>query len=138
MPNDQPGKIIIITPPSQLHNQNISFCLINIDEKSKNEFAEQLNKHILNEDINVYVWDEAQAKDDHIWLLNACRSSTYIIIDMETITNQLAILSGYILTLPNTYYFNKGNSAVELLNRNKASSMEQIFNKINIGERNEQ
>lgn len=133
MPNDSLGKIIIITPPSQLHNQNISFCLINTDDTIKDQFADQLNKNIPNRDINVYVWDDAQANGDYIWLLNACRAATYIIVDMKSIAGQLAVLSGYILILPNTYYFDQDNSASSLLNTNKLSSVEQLFNKINSG-----
>ena len=48
------GQITLVTPPDFFQNQNKSFCLINFSKRDKDSFADQLNKHMSDEDITVY------------------------------------------------------------------------------------
>ena len=52
------GQITLVTPPSFFQNQNKSFCLVNLSKKDKDNFADQLNKHMPKEDVTIYLWDD--------------------------------------------------------------------------------
>lgn len=153
------GKITLITPPDFLENQNNSFCLINFSKRDKDSFADQLNKHLPNENVTVYLWDDNnfsvadtmektdpmydsyvkkwqhnQINKDYTWLLNACRVANTVILNMEYISKSLLIWSGYILTLSKTHFIN-GNEAeakaLNALNRNRTPSVMHLFQKLN-------
>ena len=118
------GLITMVTPPSFFQNQNRSFCLINLSKKDKDNFATEINKYFPKDDLTIYLWDDNnfsaldpfQADDpeyekylenwkpnqkgrDYTWLLNACRASTTVILNMDYSSNQMKVWSGYILTM---------------------------------------
>ena len=153
------GTITLVTPPSFFQNQNRSFCLINLSKKDKDNFADQVNKYLPKEDITLYLWDDNNfsALDpfgndddpeyeqylenwspnkkgrDYTWLLNACRASTTIILNMDYSSKQLMVWSGYILTLAKTWFLNSNtddSAAYGVLNRNKIAGMHELFPKI--------
>jgi hypothetical protein len=153
------GQITLVTPPSFFQNQNKSFCLVNLSKKDKDNFADQLNKHMPKEDVTIYLWDDnnfssldpfgndedaayekylegwkPNAKGrDYTWLLNACRTATVVIINMDYSSNPLKVWSGYILTLAKTYFINSNEDdaqAFGVLNRNRIPSIAQVFEKI--------
>ena len=153
------GTITLVTPPSWFQNQDRSFCLINLSKRDKDVFAEALNKNMPKENINLYIWDDnnfsnldpfgnesdaeyekylenwkpnAKARD-YSWLLNACRASSHIIMNMDYGSNQLKVWSGYILTLSKTWFINSNfddSQAFAVLNRNKIQGIPEIFPKI--------
>jgi len=153
------GSITLVTPPSFFSNQNTSFCLVNLSKRDKDRFADQVNKHMPDKNLTVYLWDDnnfsnidplgidddpeyekyletwkpnAKGKD-YTWLLNACRSATYVLMNMDYSSNQLKVWSGYILTLSKTYFINSNNDdaqAFGVLNRNKIESVNNLFEKI--------
>ena len=156
---DNLGQITLITPPSFFQNQNRSFCLINLSKKDKDGFADELNKHLPNEDVSIYLWDDnnfssldpfgddsdaeyekyletwkPNAKGrDYTWLLNACRASTYVVMNMDYSSTPLKVWSGYILTLAKTYFINSSQDdakSFSVLNRNRIASIRDIFLKI--------
>ena len=126
------GTVTLITPPSWFQNQDVSFCLINLSKRDKDSFADQLNKHMAKKNVNLYIWDDNnfsgldpfgnesdaeyekylenwkpnQKGRDYSWLLNACRASTYIIMNMDYSSRPLMVWSGYILTLSKTFFIN--------------------------------
>ena len=153
------GTITLVTPPSWFQNQDRSFCLINLSKRDKDVFAEALNKHMPKENINLYIWDDNNFSNldpfgnesdaeyekylenwkpnakgrDFSWLLNACRASTHIIMNMDYGSNQLKVWSGYILTLSKTWFINSNfddSQAFAVLNRNKIQGIPEIFPKI--------
>ena len=153
------GQITLVTPPSFFQNQNKSFCLVNLSTKDKDNFADQLNKHMPKEDVTIYLWDDNnfssldpfgndedaeyekylegwkpnQKGRDYTWLLNACRTATVVIINMDYSSNPLKVWSGYILTLAKTYFINSNEDdaqAFGVLNRNRIPSIAQVFEKI--------
>jgi len=153
------GTITLVTPPSFFQNQNRSFCLINLSKRDKDNFATQINKWMPKEDITIYLWDDnnfsnldplgvendpeyerylenwkpnAQGRD-YTWLLNACRASTTIILNMDYASNQLKVWSGYILTLSKTWFVNSNQDDAQsfgVLNRNIIAGMHELFPKI--------
>tara|TARA_B100001113_G_scaffold262031_1_gene216961 strand:- start:1612 stop:2214 length:603 start_codon:yes stop_codon:yes gene_type:complete len=153
------GTVTLITPPSWFQNQDVSFCLINLSKRDKDSFADQLNKHMSKKNVNLYIWDDNnfsgldpfgnesdaeyekylenwkpnQKGRDYSWLLNACRASTYIIMNMDYSSRPLMVWSGYILTLSKTFFINSNfddAQAYAVLNRNKIAGVPEIFPKI--------
>jgi len=152
------GTITMVTPPSFFQNQNRSFCLVNLSKKDKDNFADQINKYFPKEDITIYLWDDNNfsALDpfgtddeeyekylenwapnkkgrDYTWLLNACRSATTVIMNMDYSSNQMKVWSGYILTMSKTWFINSNeddSSSFGVLNRNKIQGMHELFPKI--------
>ena len=153
------GTVTLITPPSWFQNQDVSFCLINLSKRDKDSFADQLNKHMAKKNVNLYIWDDNnfsgldpfgnesdaeyekylenwkpnQKGRDYSWLLNACRASTYIIMNMDYSSRPLMVWSGYILTLSKTFFINSNfddAQAYAVLNRNKIAGVPEIFPKI--------
>ena len=152
------GTITMVTPPSFFQNQNKSFCLINLSKKDKDNFADQINKYFPKDDLTIYLWDDNNfsALDpfgnddpeyekyldswapnkkgrDYTWLLNACRASTTVIMNMDYSSNQMKVWSGYILTMAKTWFLNSNtddSAAFGVLNRNKFNNMQELFPKI--------
>lgn len=152
------GTITMVTPPSFFQNQNKSFCLINLSKKDKDNFADQINKYFPKEDLTIYLWDDNNfsALDpfgtddpeyekyletwkpnkkgrDYTWLLNACRSATTVILNMDYSSNQMKVWSGYILTMAKTWFLNSNtddSASFGVLNRNKINNMQELFPKI--------
>jgi len=152
------GTITMVTPPSFFVNQNRSFCLINLSKRDKDMFADQINANFSNEDLTIYLWDDNNfsALDpfvsddpeyekylenwkpnkqgrDYTWLLNACRASTHVILNMDYSSNQMKVWSGYILTLAKTWFLNSNtddSASFGVLNRNKFTNWEELFSKL--------
>jgi len=75
---DTLGMVTLVTPPSMMNPEKISFTLINLKEKEKDQFAKQLNKIYPNDNIVVYICRKNIEKD---WLSQAIGKSTYVIVD---------------------------------------------------------
>jgi len=156
------GQITLVTPPDFFQNQNKSFCLINFSKRDKDSFADQLNLYMPNEDVTVYLWDDNnfsvtdsvdktdpsydayikewqhnQTNRDYNWLLNACRESSTVVLNMDYISKPLMIWSGYILTLSKTHFINSNEAeakTLNVLNRNRTESVPNLFKKLNSNE----
>jgi hypothetical protein len=152
------GTITMVTPPSFFQNQNRSFCLVNLSRRDKDNFADQINKYFPKEDITIYLWDDNNFSNldpfggddpeyekylenwkpnakgrDYTWLLNACRSATTVILNMDYSSNQMKVWSGYILTMAKTWFINSNPddaASFGVLNRNKIDGMHELFPKI--------
>ena len=75
---DTLGMVTLVTPPSMMNPEKISFTLINLEEKEKDQFAKHLNKIYPNDNIVVYICRKNIEKD---WLSQAIGKSTYVIVD---------------------------------------------------------
>lgn len=153
------GQITLVTPPSFFQNQNRSFCLVNLSKRDKDRFADELNKWLPKEDLTIYLWDDNNFSNldpfgndedaeyekylenwkpnakgrDYTWLLNACRASSHIIMNMDYSSNQLKVWSGYILSMSKCWFINGNHDdaqAFGVLNRNKIEGMHELFPKI--------
>jgi hypothetical protein len=152
------GQITLVTPPDFVQNQNRSFCLINFSKRDKDSFASQLNLHMSQQEITLYLWDDnnfsvgdsmdkddpnydeyiknwqhSQNNRDYNWLLNACNAATTVIINMEYISRPLLVWSGYILTLAKTYFINGNEKEAKIfnvLNRNRIESIPKMFERL--------
>ena len=157
--NKRMGTITLVTPPSFFTNQNKSFCLVNLSKRDKDNFADQLNKHAPKDDVTIYLWDDNNFSNldpfgnesdekyekyleewkpnakgrDYTWLLNACRTATVVVMNMDYASNQMKVWAGYILTMAKTYFINSNQddaSAFGVLNRNRIQGMHELFPKI--------
>tara|TARA_E500000075_G_scaffold134289_1_gene150483 strand:- start:3107 stop:3697 length:591 start_codon:yes stop_codon:yes gene_type:complete len=160
------GTITLVTPPSFFTNQNKSFCLVNLSKRDKDNFADHLNKFAPKEDVTIYLWDDNnfsnldpfgnesdaeyekylenwkpnQKGRDYTWLLNACRTSTVVVMNMDYASNPMKVWAGYILTMAKTYFINSNEDEAftyGVLNRNRIRGMHELFPKIqkNISDR---
>lgn len=75
------GMVTLVTPPSMMNPENISFTLINLKEKEKNHFAIQINKCFPNDNIVVYIMEG----QDNGWLKTAMSKSKYVIVDKASV-----------------------------------------------------
>ena len=153
------GTITLVTPPSFFTNQNKSFCLVNLSKRDKDNFADHLNKFAPKEDVTIYLWDDNnfsnldpfgnesdaeyekyletwkpnQKGRDYTWLLNACRTSTVVVMNMDYASNPMKVWAGYILTMAKTYFINSNEDEAftyGVLNRNRIRGMHELFPKI--------
>ena len=78
-------------------------------------------------------WKPNQKGRDYTWLLNACRSATVVLMNMDYSSNPLKVWSGYILTMAKTYFINSNEDdarTFSVLNRNRIPAIPQLFDKI--------
>ena len=114
---DTLGTITVVTPPSMVNPGAVSFCLVNLKEEQKNQFAIQLNKIFPNDNITVFIYDNVIGKGP--WLRQASTKSRFIVVDK----NNLPIFAEESL--------NEGpNSADKIFEVSKDQNVESIFNKI--------
>jgi len=73
-----PGMVTLVTPPSMANPEKISFTLINLKEKEKDQFAKHLNKLYPDDNIVVYICKKNIEKG---WLLQAMGKSTCVVVD---------------------------------------------------------
>ena len=78
---DTLGTITVVTPPSMMNPHKISFCLINLKEEQKNQFATQLNKLFPNDNITVFIYESVSG--DGPWIKQATLKSKFIVADKK-------------------------------------------------------
>ena len=75
---DTLGALTVVTPPSMMNPEKLSFTIINLREKEKNHFAKALNTLFPNDNITVYMYDHPGYQE---WLEQAITKSKYIIME---------------------------------------------------------
>lgn len=78
---DTLGMVTLVTPPSMMNPDKISFALINLKEKEKNHFAIELNKLFPNDNVVVYIYNTSGEKG---WIAQAMQKSKYILINKDS------------------------------------------------------
>ena len=79
---DTLGALTVVTPPSMMNPEKLSFTIINLREKEKNHFAKALNKLFPNDNITVYMYDHPGYQD---WLEQAVTKSKYVIMEKDKV-----------------------------------------------------
>ena len=77
---DTLGLVTIVTHPSMIVPEKISFTLINMEEKEKNQFAKAINKLFPKDNITIYMYN---GSDNQHWLENAISRSKYVLMDKD-------------------------------------------------------
>ena len=75
---DTLGMVTLVTPPSMLLPEKISFTLINLKEKEKNYFAKELNRIFPQDNVTVYIYSGSGVKG---WLKQAMNNSKYVMVN---------------------------------------------------------
>jgi hypothetical protein len=76
------GTMTVVTPPSMLNPEKLSFTIINLQEKEKNHFAKALNKLFPNDNVTVYIYDNPGYQS---WLAEAITKSNYVIMEKDKV-----------------------------------------------------
>ena len=108
---DTLGTITVITPPSMVNPGKISFCLINLKEEQKDQFAIQLNKIFPEDNITLFMYDVGTGAGP--WIKQAINKARFVVYDNTHLPLFVSEL------LPKDGYEYNGEQSVE-----------QIFNKI--------
>ena len=77
---DTLGAITVVTPPSMLRPEKLSFTIAYLQEKEKNQFAKALNELFPNDNITIYMFD---AIGEETWLQQAIAHSRYVIMNND-------------------------------------------------------
>ena len=76
------GTMTVVTPPSMMNPEKLSFTIINLQEKEKNHFAKELNKLFPNDNVTVYIYDNPGYQS---WLAEAITKSNYVIMEKDKV-----------------------------------------------------
>lgn len=117
------GKINLITPPDRLYNSNISYLLIKPSTKLKMQFQQKLSQ--IDEDINVYIFDDDEQDID--WLLSVSQSVDFTIIDIDNCDKLTMLFVALILTQANAHYYTESDLIPwHLISRNRIYNLDWI------------
>ena len=75
---DTLGMITVVTPPSMMNPNDLSFTIIYLQEKEKNQFAKALNELFPNDNITVFMFDAIGMNN---WLKQAINKSKYVLME---------------------------------------------------------
>ena len=95
-------KILLITPPDKIFNQNYSIALIYPSEFVKQQAQEILAK--ANGQQNIYLYNASEDDADVDWLLSICKMSDVVVLDYDNCSEHVKVLASYIVSLPHTYW----------------------------------
>jgi|TARA_B100000029_G_scaffold502079_1_gene576719 adenylate kinase family enzyme len=110
------GTITIITPPSMVNPSAISFCLINLKEEQKNQFAVQLNKIFPDDNIIVYMNDTVSTEAK--WYRQAILKARFVVVDK---TNLPIFVQELLTDNKKIYEFNGEQSVESIFNKIKTT-----------------
>ena len=116
--------INLITPPDRLYNSNLSFLLVKPSTKIKPQFQATLSK--IGEDVNVYVFDDAES--DINWLLSVSQSVDRIVVDIDNCDDLTKLFVSLILTQSNAYYYTTDEiTPWSLISRNRMYNLDWVL-----------
>lgn len=122
------GKINLITPPDRLYNSNVSYLLVQPSAKIKIQFQQTLSQ--MNEDVNVYVFDETESDID--WLLCTSQLVDFVIIDIDNCNYNTKLFIGLILSQSNAHYMTTDDATPwRLISRNRIYNLDWITDILN-------
>lgn len=97
------NKLLLITPPDKIFNQNKSTLLIYPSEGIREQAQDILASSPGHQ--NVYLYAPSSEEDfDVDWLLSLAKMSDVVILDYDNCPQHVKYLAGYIVSLPHTYW----------------------------------
>jgi hypothetical protein len=122
-------KINVITPPDVLHNQALSFLLIQPSDEVRNQFQRLLAN--FDKAINIYLYESQKDETEYAWLLNLSKMVDYTIIDIDNLNPVEHRLASYFVSLPNTFYLtNDELTPYNMLSVNRIYNLDWLYDKI--------
>ena len=96
------NKLLLITPPDKLFNQNYSVVLIYPSDAVREQAQEILAN--TQGQINIYLYNLPEEEADVDWLLTTSKMSNIVILDYDNSPSHVKTLSSYLVSLPHTYW----------------------------------
>lgn len=125
-----PNKINLITPPDELHNNNFSINLININSEEQQTVSIFLGRQTDERDVNVYAYNN---ENNPSWLLNRINGKTYTYINLDNCTDTSVQYISYMLSMNNVYYATNDVNKKELyslITTNYISNVNDFLKKV--------
>ena len=101
---DTLGMVTLVTPPSMINPEKISFTLINLKEKEQDQFAKQLNKLYPEDNVTVYIYKGTGGEKG--WLKQAMSKSKCVLVNKTNlpiwVDEELPIKNCYEVTAERT------------------------------------
>lgn len=96
-------KILLVTPPDDVHLDGIRLLLVNLDEEQNQIVSQSLLSITSNDNIISYVWKTGNPIP---WFLNVKNQSDLIIFNAQPDDSvDCEMINGYLAAQPNSYYF---------------------------------
>lgn len=96
------NKVVLITPPDKLFNQNSSCLLIYPSDAVRKQTQDILAKS--NGRQNIYLYNVGNDESDVDWLLTVAKMSDTVILDLDNSQEHVRVLASYLISLPHTYW----------------------------------
>lgn len=101
------NRILLITPPDKVFNQNKSCLLIYPSSEVKDQ-AQQILLSSEEGQKNIYLYNIKDKNDHDIdWLLTVAKMSDIVILDLDNCEQEVKALSSYLISLPHTFWLTK-------------------------------
>lgn len=103
------NKIILITPPDKIFNQNHSCLLIHPSNRIKEQAQDILSKSQGRQ--NIYLYEpEDEEQQDLDWLLTVSKMCDTVVLDLDNSSYEVRMYASYIISLPQTYWLTAEDS----------------------------
>ena len=76
------GYVTLVTPPSMMNPEKVSFAILDLEEEQKNQFAIQLNTIFPNDNVTVFVYNSGAPVG---WIREATLKAKYVLANMDTL-----------------------------------------------------
>lgn len=97
------NKIVLITPPDKIFNQNRSTLLIYPSKTLKKEAQDILAESKTSQNIYMYEVEDGYEHDVD-WLLSVAKFCETVVIDIDNCHKDIKMLASYLVSLPHTYW----------------------------------
>ena len=122
-------KIILITPPDKIFNQNLSCLLIYPSDDIREQAQDILSNSEGMQNVYLYNVDDNDADVD--WLLSVAKMSDIVILDYDNCNMHVKHLASYIISLPHTYWLTSNDTMLyNKLSPNRIYGLDAIQNLI--------
>lgn len=119
------NKIVLITPPDKLFNQNTSCLLVYPSDAIRSEVHDILASSEGRQ--NIYIYNVSDDKVDVDWLLTVAKMSDAVILDLDNSPDHVRMLASYLVSLPQTYWLtNEDTWMYNKLSANRIYSLDAI------------
>jgi len=97
------NKIILITPPDKIFNQNHSVLLIYPSDGVRQQAQDILAKS--NGRQNVYLYNPTNPEDEDVdWLLTVAKMTDVVMLDYDNSSEHVKVMASYLVSLSQTYW----------------------------------
>jgi len=123
------NKILIITPPDKIFNQNTNVLVICASERTKEDLQNILGTSTGGQ--NVYLYEPKDEEEDIEWLLTVAKMSEVVILDLDNASYGVRQLASYLISLPQTYWLtNSDEACYNMLSPNRIYALDSIKEQI--------